>query len=186
MEIIKAKQYKDQVKNIKEDTLVHFIKELTLLNSDETARFNSWNAKGLAMLGASALSLTFFSLGIRSLEKPLPPTEVSILYISIYILPLLLFLFAVIFYSLATWNALVSLRPRPICRLDEDELLSIAISDGDFLKSITADKMATYKNNMQIVNEKASAVKAAWEYYFCAFIAQAAFLVIIVLRSHLP
>lgn len=158
------------------------IQELSQLNADEVSRFDSWTAKGTAMLGASGLLLALAPLGLsltRLVEGPLtwPRYWFGLAMLS-------QFLLAVGLFFLATWNSLVSLRARPICRLDEDEWTTKEEQPVDELRrTLAASKLTTYKNNVDITNLKGTKVNEAWKYFFLGCLAETFFVVLAILMQ---
>ncbi len=163
------------------DCLEMIIEELSTLNSCEISRFDGWTNKGTAMLGASGLILSLVPLGFPLVGLSYEFHTLAQFWA--WFTQSTLYLFAIAGYFLATWNSLVSLRARPLCFLDEDEWRKGKQDNRDsFRRELAANKMATYKNNVEIVNLKATKVNEAWNYFFLACMAQIAFLLWSVAR----
>lgn len=157
------------------------VEELSTLCSDEVSRFDGWTNKGAAMLGASGLILSLMPLGFPLVEVKNDFQTFTQLWV--WFIQESLFILAVMGYFLATWNSLVSLRRRPICRLNEDDWHNKKHTNLDvFHKSLAAEKMAIYKNNVDIVDLKATKVNEAWKYFFLACLSQMVFWGVSVFR----
>lgn len=162
------------------------IQELTQLNSDEVSRFDSWTAKGSAMLGASGLLLALAPLGFSLI---VPGVRLhSWAHFWWWFAMVVPFLLSLGLFFLATWNSLVSLRARPLCRLDEDGWISgTSNSIDEMQRELAADKLVTYKNNLDITNYKGTKVNEAWRYFFLGCLAQAVFIAVaLIFRTYWP
>ncbi len=158
------------------------IRELSQLNADEVSRFDSWTAKGTAMLGASGLLLALSPLGLSFIR--IASGVLTWPRYGFWLAMVSLFLITIGLFFLATWNSLVSLRARPICRLDEDEWTtedeqSVAV----LRRTLAANKLTTYKNNIDITNLKGIKVNEAWKYFFLGCLAETLFVALAILMQ---
>ena len=144
-----------------DDQLAEVYSMIARSNDQEMSRFDAWTNKGGMMLSASGVLLSLVSVSavlLPSAQNRLVCRLVSCVMV-----------IAAGLFFLATWNALMSLRARPLCRVDEDDILA---TDGDhpnrsaLLRVLAASELAAYKNNIHIVNEKATRVNRAFIYFF--------------------
>ncbi|MBL7076265.1 MAG: hypothetical protein ISS31_02230 [Kiritimatiellae bacterium] len=182
-EVRSAEQYVDKLPS-DSAVLEQVAAELTQLNADEVSRFDSWTAKGSAMLGASGLLLALAPLGFTLIAPGMSPHSWS--HFWCWFAMVVVFLLSLGLFFLATWNSLVSLRARPLCRLDEDGWISgTSKTPKEMQRDLAADKLVTYKNNVDIANLKGTKVNEAWRYFFLGCLAQAVFIAAaLILRTY--
>jgi hypothetical protein len=155
--------------------------ELCRLNSDEMARFDGWANKGIALLGASGLILSLGSFGFPLLRIPETLTS-PVEHIAFILLRQLPFMAAISLFFLSSVLSLVSLRARPLQRLDEDAIARLAKDDtSESLKNLADTRLAMYKKNVEAVNAKATRVNQAWLSFFWGCAAQMVFLATLVI-----
>ena len=156
-----------------DDQLVEVSRIIARLNDQELSRFDAWTNKGGMMLSASGILLSLVSTSAAFLFS----TQDRLVH-ALVSCPMVI---AAGLFFLATWNALISLRARPICRVDEDDVLVSANDPDDssgILRMITASELAAYKNNINIVNDKATRVNLAHVYFFYGCLLEAMYLLL--------
>lgn len=153
--------------------------EMSQMNSDEMSRFESWESKGAAVLGATGLLLSLVPLGLPIIAEEITKHN------SVYAIAVsAIFSLTVCLYFMATFYAIQSLRPRPISRVDDGMFLDSAVNQTvDFKRVIVAEKIVVYKINTNVVNIKATDVNTAMCFFFYACIFQTAFITMTIIKS---
>ena len=144
-----------------------FLYHLALqLNDNEHQRFGTWDSKAGVMLSASGLLIPLAALTIPMIREPkwwCNPWCYGALVATVLGLGILF---------LASWNAFMALYPRPFCVVNDDDFLdgTRPASADNMLREATASAFAAYRNNVAIINDKATRVIAAYTYFLLGVI----------------
>lgn len=151
---------------------------LIRLNAEENRRFDAWTRKAGTMLTASGLMLSLCSLGVPRLDQLHTKGEIT------YFLAIAVIITGVGAFFLSTLNALVSIRARPLCSVAMDVVCSEDNKPSDatlLVEELTASELCAYRNNELIVNEKATKVNQAYNWFFVGCVLETSFVLLVIL-----